>query len=269
MVIIDAHVHLTRDANTIPFIKYTAIELFKDMNKNGVDLAVVCPNIDPYATEIKNVSIENDWIASNVKTHPTRLIGFGLTTPDTGENMGAQEVERCITQLNMKGILLTRTKLLPAGYYVDSLAKIFEKCIELHVPILMDGNRPGWNGDDIAFIAQQFPKATVIMGSMGGHNWEQFGVVETASEATNIVFDISDCYFNPIAITRAIMMMGKEKVVWGSREPYNSQSASLKELHLTKLERWSTPLNAITQEEFEAMAGGNMARILKMETEAV
>jgi predicted TIM-barrel fold metal-dependent hydrolase len=262
MVIIDAHVHLTRDANTIPFIKYTAIELFKDMNKNGVDLAVVCPNIDPYATEIKNVSIENDWIASNVKTHPTRLIGFGLTTPDTGENMGAQEVERCITQLNMKGILLTRTKLLPAGYYVDSLAKIFEKCIELHVPILMDGNRPGWNGDDIAFIAQ-------IMGSMGGHNWEQFGVVETASEATNIVFDISDCYFNPIAITRAIMMMGKEKVVWGSREPYNSQSASLKELHLTKLERWSTPLNAITQEEFEAMAGGNMARILKMETEAV
>ena len=183
--------------------------------------------------------------------------------------MGSQEVERCITKLNMKGILLTRTKPLPAGYYVDYLAKIFEKCIELDVPILMDGNRPGWNGDDIIFIAQQFPEATVIMGSMGGHNWEQFGVVETASDATNIIFDISDCYFNPIAITRAIMIMGKENVIWGSREPYNSQSASLKELQLTKLKRWSTPLKEVTQEEYEAVVGENMVRILKLKKEEI
>jgi predicted TIM-barrel fold metal-dependent hydrolase len=264
MVIIDAHVHLTRNNNTIPFIQYSSTELLKDMNKNGVDMAIVCPNIDPYTTKIENVQTNNDWIATNVKKHPSRLIGFGLTTPSTGEKMGVQEVERCIEKLDMKGIILTRTKILPSGYYVDFLEAIFEKCIELNVPILMNGNRPGWNGEDITFIAQQFPNATVIMGSMGGHNWEQFGVVETASEAPNIIFDISDCYFNPVAITRAIRMMGKKHVIWGSREPYNSQSASLKELQLAKLKRWNTPLKAITQEEYDLVVGKNIARILEL-----
>jgi len=262
MVIIDAHVHLTRNSKTIPFIRYTPTELLKDMNINGIGKAIVCPNIDPYSTKIENVKRENDWIAECIKRNPKRLIGFGLTTPSTGEKMGAQEVERCIKKLEMKGIILTRTKILPIGYYVDYLTKIFEKCIELNVPILMNGNRPGWNGEDITFIAQQFPNATVIMGSMGGHNWEQFGVVEIASETTNIIFDISDCYFNPIAITRAIRIMGKKNVIWGSREPYNSQSASLKELQLAKLKRWNTPLKAVTQEEFELVAGKNIARIL-------
>jgi predicted TIM-barrel fold metal-dependent hydrolase len=102
------------------------------------------------------------------------------------------------------------------------------------------------------------------MGSMGGHNWEQFGVVETACEISNVIFDISDCYFNPIAITRVIRMMGKKNVIWGSREPYNSQSASLKELQLAKLTRWNTPLKVITQEEFDLVAGDNIARILKI-----
>ena len=269
MLVIDAHVHLTRNSDTIPYIQYSSTELLEDMDKNGVAMAVVCPNIDPYATKIENVQTENDWIASNVKKHPERLIGFGLTTPFTVEKMGVQEVERCVNELGMKGMILTRTKPLPAGYYVDYLAKIFEKCIELNVPILMDGNRPGWNGEDIIFIAQQFPKATVIMGSMGGHNWEQFGVVETASATTNIIFDISDGYFNPMAIIRAIRKIGREKVVWGSREPYNSQSASLKELHLTQVTRWSTPLKEVSNEEFEAVIGGNIARILNLKREKI
>ncbi len=50
------------------------------------------------------------------KEKPKRLVGFGLTTPSTGEKMGAQEVERCIKKLEMKGIILTRTKILSSVY---------------------------------------------------------------------------------------------------------------------------------------------------------
>jgi predicted TIM-barrel fold metal-dependent hydrolase len=232
------------------------------MNENRVDIAVVFPNFNPYETKVENVQEKNDWIAQCVKKHPKQLIGLGLTSPWSGAEMGAKEVERCITELGLKGILLTKTKMMPAGYYVEYLTKIFEKCRELNVPILMNATRPGWNGDDIAFIAKQFPEVTVIMGSMGGHNWEAFSSVEMGIETPNIIFGLSDLYFNPLALTYAIRKMGADRVVWGSHEPYNSQASSLIELQQTKLSKWSKPLKEITEEEFKAVAGENISRIL-------
>ncbi len=263
-MIIDAHVHLTRNSKNIPFVHYTPDKLLKDMNENGVDVAVVCPNVNPYETKIDNVQSENDWIAECVKKNPQRLIGFGLASPSAGVEMGAKEVERCIKQLGMKGIILTRTSLLPAGYHVSHLAKIFEKCVELDVPVLMNASRPGWNGDDIAYIAYQFPNTTIIMGNMGGNNWQSFSALEVASQIANIIFGLSDHYQNPFALTRAIRVLGVDRVVWGSREPYNSQAASLKELQQTMQSRWSMPLQVITDEEFNAVAGGTIGRMLKL-----
>ena len=57
---IDAHVHLTRNPNTIPFVRYTPTELLKDMNKNAVERAIICPNIDPYSTKIENAKYEHN-----------------------------------------------------------------------------------------------------------------------------------------------------------------------------------------------------------------
>ena len=265
MVIIDSFVQLTRDPEIIPFVRYTPKELLEDMKDNGVDIAVVCPNVNPYETKVENVPEKNDWIAQCVKKHPKQLVDLGLTTPWCGAEMGAQEVERCITELGMKGIILTKTKIMPAGDYVKHLTKIFEKCHELNVSMLLNATRPGWNGDDIAFIATQFPDVTVIMGSMGGHNWEAFSSVEMGIETKNVIFGLSDLYFNPLALTYAIRKLGAERVVWGSHEHYNSQASSLIELKQTKLSKWSQPLKEITDEEFKAVAGENISRILGLE----
>ncbi len=99
---------------------------------------------------------------------------------------------------------------------------------------------------------------------MGGNNWQSFSALEVASQIANIIFGLSDHYQNPFALTRAIRVLGVDRVVWGSREPYNSQAASLKELQQTMQSRWSMPLQVITDEEFNAVAGGTIGRMLKL-----
>jgi predicted TIM-barrel fold metal-dependent hydrolase len=268
MVIIDAHTHLPRESSTISFVHKTLEELVREMNENGVDITVTMPNVYPGETSLKVAQAENDWIAQCVKKHPKQLIGLGLTnvfldTPPTpgemfssvGAEMGAKEVERCITELGLKGIKL-HGSLAMCPIYLRPLRQILQKCVELKVPLIevhssfhQSTNRP----ERIAYIAQYFPELTFYMNHMGGPHGE-LNAIGVAKYTPNIVLGTSAC--DKWAIKYAVKQAGADRVLWASDNAYHSIEAEMAKLKSA----------ALSREEFELVAGGNMARILGLRT---
>ena len=264
MVIIDAHTHIPTKPNPRTFFfRLTPKQLIQDMNDNGIDMAVIMTS-PPRNTKLEVTKTENDWIASNVKKRPTRFIGLGFTNVFTdippkigqyysleGGEMGAQEVERCITQLKLKGIKLH-------GYvcpiYPTALKTILQKCVDLKVPLIevhssyhQLTNPP----ERIAFIANQYPELTFYMNHMGGPHGE-LHAISVAKHTPNIVLGTSAC--DKWAIRYAVKQLGAHRVLWGSDDYCHAPSVEFEKLKSAGL----------TKEEFDLVAGENMARILNL-----
>jgi len=266
MVIIDAHTHIPSKPTMGVFVRLSVEQLIQDMDDNGIDITVTMPNVYPAETRIKVAQMENDWIASNVKKHPNRLIGVGLTnvfmdTPpkqgqfwsSTGAEVGAEEVERCITKLKLKGIKL-HGSLAMCPIYPTALKTILQKCVDLKVPLIevhsayhQLTNPP----ERIAFIAKQYPELTFYMNHMGGPHGE-LNAISVAKQVPNLVLGTSAC--DKWAIRYAVKQLGAHRVLWASDNAYHAPSVEFEKLKSAGL----------TKQEFDLVAGENMARILNL-----
>ncbi len=84
--------------------------------------------------------IANDFVASVVKAHPTRFFGLGvLPLQDMAASL--KELDRCVLQLGIKGILLY-TNL--AGRFSDEpeFRPFFRRLVELDIPVLLHPAKP-------------------------------------------------------------------------------------------------------------------------------
>ena len=168
-----------------------------DMDKNGIDMCVLSANspgvqVEPnQAVAVKNARAVNDLLAGYINKHPARFSGFAhLAMQDPKE--AATELERCVTNLGMKGALINGHT---NGEYYDAekFWPVWEKSEELGVPIYLHpadpqtvpGNTDGYPemfGPGFAWGAEtaghalriiyggvfdRFPKATLILGHMG------------------------------------------------------------------------------------------------------
>ena len=81
-----------------------------DMDRKGIDMRVLSlstPNVYPFPAELrKRVTIAvNDELAKVCRTHPTRFAGLAsLPLPDVEASLA--ELERCIGELGMKGVII-------------------------------------------------------------------------------------------------------------------------------------------------------------------
>jgi predicted TIM-barrel fold metal-dependent hydrolase len=115
-----------------------------DMDANGISVTAISIN-DPgpewFGADGLVVAREcNDFIAGVVRQHPQRFVGLCvLPLQDMKAAMG--ELERCVRELGMKGILLY-TNL--AGRFPDEseFRPLFARAVEYDVPILLHPAKP-------------------------------------------------------------------------------------------------------------------------------
>ena len=100
MKIIDGHCHLGEGFD----IKVSPEELLKEMDKNGVEKAIIFP-VDKFIAVYNEEG--NDCIMDSVKKFPDRFIGFATVNPWYGEN-GDSELKRCLDK-GAKGLMLLLT----------------------------------------------------------------------------------------------------------------------------------------------------------------
>jgi aminocarboxymuconate-semialdehyde decarboxylase len=84
----------------------------KEMDQMGIDIQVISPSILQQCTYFADpqqaLAMErmgNDRVAEAVAQHPDRLVGLG-SVPLQDANLAAQELERCVRDLKLKGVII-------------------------------------------------------------------------------------------------------------------------------------------------------------------
>jgi predicted TIM-barrel fold metal-dependent hydrolase len=214
-------------------------------------MAVVSPNPRPEVRSIEIAKNSNNYVADAVRKYPKRLIGFCIAST-TGEEGILGEIERSVKYLGLRGVTIHET--MGEALNPQVMAPILEKACQLKIPVLFYCGPPGSHAraERLGFFADHYPEVTFIMAHMGGP-WS-FGI-QTAKYKSNIVLETSGGSSKPEMIKMAVREVGSKRVVWGSGTPYFST-----ELELLKL-KWA----GLTREEFEAVSGKNIARIIGLD----
>jgi len=155
----------------------------------------------------------NDEVCEIVKKYPDRFIGFGVISPRWSPDV-ADEVDRCINDLNMKGI-----KMHPTinNWAADSpiVYPVMERIQKYDVPVLFHT----WNDDlsnpsRVGKLAKMFPDVTILMGHMGFEDFYEAAFV--AKEMQNVYLDTTGFYNEVRTLREVVRIAGKEKVLFGT-----------------------------------------------------
>ena len=110
----------------------------KDMDNGCVDIQVI--SHAPLSTNAENCSRGNNQLAEACKRHPHRLFGFAML-PMLEPEEAARELERAVVELGFLGALINNHS--EGSFYDDEKYwVVFEKAIELDVPVYLHPNFP-------------------------------------------------------------------------------------------------------------------------------
>lgn len=195
--------------------KGTVEELIARGTYAGIDKYIV----QSVATTPHQVKSINNFIASEVKLHPDKLVGLGTLHPDSEDIKGDIEY---LVSLGLKGV-----KLHPdiQAFKIDDYRclKIYEICEEKGLPILMhtgDYRYDYSNPNRLLPILKIYKNLTVIGAHMGGWSiWEEAS--KTYNGIENLYVDCSST-FNYLEKSKAkeiIRRYGADRVLFGSDYP--------------------------------------------------
>ncbi len=264
---IDFHNHLFPDAlaaRTIPHLAQvsqvpphsdgTVASTLQRMREWGTDLAVI-QHIATKPGQQHNVN----KFAVQVQAENPQLLCFGSVHP-----LDAQALEELdfIHQSGLHGL-----KLHPAYQQCFAIDKayfpIYEKLEHLGLPVLFHAGLDPVSptnyapADDLAAIAETFPKLTIIAAHMGS-----VGDPEQARKLCkyeNVYFDTSlaSLFFDPKTYEHLIREKGVDHVLFATDCPWSTAPAELallQQLHLTP-------------EEFERIYWKNAVQLLQLKIE--
>lgn len=244
-VIIDAYNHIWKAKPNAPeAFMHTGLgpqELVAAMDRHGVDIAVVCP---------LGQDIDNEYIAEAVQEYPTRLIGFCEANPRDPD--APKTIRRCFKEYGLKGY-----KLHPQmqGHPPSShplMDPVMSVCAELDIPVYAHCLDDMWvTPFQYEEMIRPFSTVKLILGHMG-FMWLGPECIQVAQRHPNVYLETS---FTSLAGQRdAIKALGPERVIMGTDWPHNDYDLQIE----------MTRRAAGSPEAFELVAGGNLARMLRL-----
>jgi predicted TIM-barrel fold metal-dependent hydrolase len=219
-------------------------ELLGEMDRYGVDRAVICPVDRCIAVDNRE---GNDLVLGAARTHPGRFYAFATANPWYG-NRALAELRRAIGE-GARGIKLHPP--LQGFLLCDELVyPLVELAEELAVPMFFHTGTPAFSiPTQLAELALRFPKVDFIMGHMGSTDFK-LEAAAVALESPNIYLDTS--WILPELVTRAVAAVGAERVLFGSDSP----------LSTLRVEMGCRGAARLTDEERANVMGLSMLRLL-------
>ena len=276
-MIVDTHVHVWEidppkypvgptapSWNSYPDEPGTADELLAEMDAHGVDWTVL--------VQTSWSTWDNGYIADSVERFPDRFIGHGLIDPQAPNN--AEQVRYWIKDRGLAGfrfhpmyypdekILLTEEN----GPMWEEIAAL-DAIIQLHLRAEF--------ADQVAVIAQQYPRLTLILDHMGYPQVDAdaaaFQPIVDLAQYDNVYFKLSDVAgrsqqdfpytdVHPF-IEKLLSVFGAERTVWGTGYPgHHRQKHNWPSLE-QELQLIQKGLPFLTADDREQILGGTAARI--------
>jgi len=203
-------------------------DLVSDMDKNGVDFALV---------QARAGFVSNDMVAAAAKRHPKRMVALaryghdqeaGDYAEDTGPAREAApvEIERALTTLGMKGVGEMFIRALTDHVNPEKIAKDLSglmKVIEKHkVPVQFPtawSQFPGglFYGDPLWVdeVAGRHPTVPIILTKMGRSIGRYFDSAMTvAMRNVNVYFDVVGT--SPQHLKFAVDKIGASRIMFGT-----------------------------------------------------
>ena len=255
-MIIDADTHISPTGEDALAITYD--ELLRRMDRAGVDKALTWLR-PPYMREI---SESNAYVYEATQQHPDRVLGFGWADPHLGLDRSRDEIKRCIYDYGFHGVKLNGAQ---NSFYIDDPT--------LSLPLVEEIARTGkllafHVGTDayetthpfrVAKVARLFPELQILMAHMGGvaHHDLSNAAIEMAQECPNL-FLIGSAV-RARAILKAIVVLGAARVCFGSDTPFEF-------MHVEVAKYRALLDGEVTPEEEQLVMGGNIARLMNLET---
>ncbi len=225
------------DTEEIPSALQLSMPLFlKEMEEAGIGLGVVLPRV----TNIGWGGVTNDEVAAGVAEYSDKLIGFGGVSVDGGIREAVQEVERAVTKLGLKGIVVEPGCCVPPRYPdANVMYPIYDRCAELGVPVVISQSM--LLGPDMSYAqpecvqraAHDFPGCKFIIAH-ASYPWVQAAV--SVACVTENVWLIPDLYMNMAPVPGGSMFAeglrfthGK-RMLFGSAYPVRSMGQSVRDL---------------------------------------
>lgn len=214
-MIIDAHAHIGHGR----FKSLSSEDLLRNMDAHGVDRAIVCPVEEQ--TVIRNHE-GNEFILSQVRQHPARLIGFAVANP-WYEQQAVEELEWALGE-GLRGL-----KFHPVwqGFHVNSdmAYPLIEVAAHHRVPVYVHTGTPHFGEPfKLAEVARRYPEVTFIMGHAAFSDfWNDLPLCHQF--APNILFETSRN--EPASIAALGTDIGVDFVVFGSNMPEGLYSVDI------------------------------------------
>ena len=298
-----AKVLSTIDPDFIAYVKPRLADIgalrIEDMDKNGIDisvLSVTTPGVQmepDTAKAVKEAKHLNDLLATQIQQYPTRFAGFGtLALQDPAG--AADELERCVRQLGMKGAIINGHS---NGEYLDEpkFFPMWERAEALQVPIYlhpadspvqasnerdypeMAGPGWGWTPETAGHVLRliyggvfdRFPKTTVVLGHMGETLpyllWRldsrykmmqhRYSIKKMPSEyIQQNVMVTTAGSFSDAPLVCSIMALGSDRIMFSVDYPYEYTNLAVEFIE-------NAP---ISEADREKICHGNAERLLKL-----
>jgi len=281
-----------------PRAKWTPEERLADMDSLGVDVHVVSPYVGfyNYDLDMKHALATsraiNDEIAEMARAWPERLAGLG-TLPMQDQKAAINELERCMTQLGLKGVEINdhvkgRTFDEPefrpfwkAAEQMGALIFFHQAGETLVSPRSKRYHLPNSIGNlvdrAVTFatlvhggVMDAHPDLRIVLGHGGGYTCYGIGRMDHAwqvrSEARAHISAPPSAYlrrfyydcivYTEPALRYLIDTVGADRVVFGTDWPYD--------MALDWPVAWILGMTSLTQNEKEAILWKNLERLLKL-----
>ncbi|MFX1374463.1 MAG: amidohydrolase family protein [Promethearchaeota archaeon] len=252
-------------------------KLIKLMDGAEIDFTVVChvDNVDNELLTSERTQLANKRISDIAKSHPDRLISFAGIDPRRSEALDM--LKQCFEEYDMKGL-----KYHPDNGFdpTSSESYLLLDYLEKNNGILLThtgplrGKRSKYSEPSLlSDILADFPNLKIIAAHMGQINWRPWAAL--AVMHPNLYGDLAMWGHYAIGkpelfcreLRDIIDYVGFEKVLFGSDSPIYDVILPVKDL-IEKIK--SLPNKApsgikFTQEEIDAILGGNATRLLDLE----
>jgi len=250
-------------------------KLVKRMDEAGIDVTAICV-VDDYTPTLSTESLRlmNEICAKAAKKHPSRLISLASIDPRRPDAPAL--LRTCLKEYKMNGLKWHPDNGFypnsPEAYAVLKVANEFEIPLLTHCSPLPRSKAKFAHPLHLDDIAVDFPNIEIIAAHMGHFWWHDWAAL--AQFKSTISGDLAMWQLLAVSKTarfrqyiREILdIVGSKQILFGSDGPLFEPVVSNKKwVEIIKgLTKKGTDGIVFTQEEIDAILGGNAARIFRL-----